>query len=77
MIDNNTLNQLVGLIGTIFGIISLIYAFYQTRTFSKGIKMTSLLHIRSLIKRMEEEKSEHEKGFPRLGGFLLSSLVRR
>lgn len=58
MMNNDTLNQILGLTGLILGIISIIYAIYQTRVFSKGVKITSLLHIRSLINRMEEEKKD-------------------
>jgi hypothetical protein len=58
--DNDALN----LTGLILGIASLVYAFLQTRIFSKGIKITSLLHLRNLINRMEEEKKEHEKNTP-------------
>ena len=59
--NNDILNQILGLTGLILGIFSIMYAIYQTRVFSKGVKITSLLHIRSLINRMEEEKKEHDK----------------
>jgi len=64
MIDEKSFYQIVGLIGTIFGLLSFVYAIYQTRIFSKGIKITSLLHIRSLIERMEEEKKDHGEKSP-------------
>ena len=64
MIDMNSFYQIVGVIGTVITIIGFGFAFYSTRVFSNGIKNTSLLHIRSLIKRMEEEKQEHERNSP-------------
>lgn len=51
--------DLIDGIGIFLGIISLGYAFYATRVLSKGIKVTSLIHIRTLVNRMEEEKKNH------------------
>lgn len=62
--DLNIVYQTIGLMGTIVTILGFLYAFYTTRLFSKGIKTGSLLHIRALINRMEEEKQEHDKISP-------------
>lgn len=62
--DLNSVYQTIGLIGTVVTVLGFVYAFYTTRLFSKGIKLGSLLHIRALINRMEEEKQEHDKASP-------------
>jgi hypothetical protein len=48
-------------VGLILGVLSLFYAFYQTKIFSRGVNITALLHLRNMINRMEEEKKDHEK----------------
>jgi len=50
------LGIILGIPGIIIGILGLLYAFYTTQQFTKGIKIGALLQIRMLINRMEEEK---------------------
>jgi len=56
--------DLLNYLGFIIGVIGLVYAYLTNRQFSKGIKIGSLQHIRILINRMEEDKSEHQKDSP-------------
>lgn len=55
------IDKILNLSGLILGILSFGYAIYQTKKFSSGIKTTSLIHIRSLINRLEEEKIQMGK----------------
>lgn len=49
------------ILSILLGIASFGYAIYTTKQLTKGVKMTALIKIRSLIDRMEEEKHKHQK----------------
>ena len=48
----------LNIVSLLVGIIGLFYAFYTTNQFTRGVKNSSLQSIRTLINRMEEEKSK-------------------
>jgi hypothetical protein len=49
---------IIGVVGTIFGIVGVVLTIKSGRQFSKGLKISSLQHLRTLINRMEEEKNK-------------------
>lgn len=49
--------DLLNIISLIIGILGLCYAFYTSILFSSGVKIGALRSIRTLINRMEEDKS--------------------
>lgn len=54
----------LNILSLIIGIVGLFYAFYATRQFSRGVKIGSLLYIRTMINRMEEGKQSHDRNSP-------------
>ncbi len=58
------MEKTINYLSLIFGILGLLYAIYNTYQFSKGIKISTLRTIRTLINRMEEEKHQHSEYSP-------------
>jgi hypothetical protein len=49
---------IVGIIGTVLGLAGVVLTVRSTRLLSKGLKISALQHLRTLINRMEEEKKK-------------------
>lgn len=56
--------DIAGILGTVLGILGIFYAIDNNRQLTRSVKIISLRRIRTLINRMEEEKSKHSSDSP-------------
>jgi hypothetical protein len=54
----------INILSLVAGVLGLCYAIYNTRQFAKGVKISSLRSIRTLINRMEAEKHKLQEDSP-------------